>query len=71
MNADKSAFTTHYLTQCLIVSAKLVILTEYSYFIHAQTLDFKIYSYKTTHIISLFSSLSSLCLLFHQEVGSI
>jgi hypothetical protein len=34
MNADKSAFTTHYLTQCLIVSAKLVILTEYSYFIH-------------------------------------
>ena len=71
MNADKSAFTTHYLTQCLIVSAKLVILTEYSYFIHTQTLSFKIFSYKITYIISLSLSLSSLCLLFHQEGDSI
>jgi hypothetical protein len=71
MNADKSAFTTHYLTQCLIVSAKLVILTEYSYFIHTETYAFKIYSYKITYLISLSSGLSLLCLLFHQEVGSI
>jgi len=71
MNANKSAFTTHYLTQCLIVSAKLVILTEYSYFIHTETYVFKIYSYKITYLISLSLGLSSLCLLFHQEVGSI
>jgi len=71
MNANKSAFTTHYLTQCLIASAKLVILTEYSYFIHTETYAFKIYSYKITYLISLSLGLSLLCLLFHQEVGSI
>ena len=71
MNADKSAFITHYLTQCLIVSTKLVILTEYSYFIHTQTCYFKIYSYKITYFILLSSSLLLLYSLFHQVGDSI
>lgn len=71
MNAEKSAFTTHYLTQCLIASVKLVILTEYSYFIQTQTCDFKIYSYKITYLISLSLGQLSLYLLFHQEGDSI
>jgi len=71
MNADKSAFTTQYLTQCSIVSTKLVILTEYSYFIHTQNYYFKIYSYKITSLILLSSSLLSLYSLFHQVEDSI
>lgn len=71
MNANKSAFTTRYLTQCLIVSTKLVILIEYSYFIQTEICDFKIYSYKITYFISLSSGQSLLCLLFRQEADSI